>query len=51
MRSIGAEQLVVVMNLRNGRGAKGLCYPVFENGQPKGRNQWTKQSRIKSPNT
>jgi len=49
MRRTGAEQLGVVKKLRNGRGAKGLCYPVLENGQPKGRSQWTKQSRTKYP--
>ena len=30
---------VVVMKLRNGSEAKGLCYPVLNNGQPQGRNQ------------
>lgn len=39
MRRVGTEQLVVVMKLRNGSGAKGLCYPVLNSGQPKGRNQ------------
>ena len=34
MRSAGAEQLVVVMRLRNGSGAKGLCCPVMNIGQP-----------------
>jgi hypothetical protein len=33
-----------------GDGAKGLCYPVLNNGQPKGRNLWTRQSLMKSPN-
>ena len=47
----GAEQPVVVMKPRNGSGAKGLCYPVLNNGQPQGRSQWTKQSRTKSPST
>ena len=50
MRSAGAEQPVVVMKLRNGSEAKGLCYPVLKSGQPRGRNQWTKQSLMKSPN-
>lgn len=34
MQSAGAEQPVVVMKLRNGNGAKGLYYPVLNNGQP-----------------
>ena len=37
-RDAGAEQPVVVMNPRNGGGAKGLCYPVLFKGQPEGRN-------------
>lgn len=49
MRNAGAEQPVIVMKLRNGSEAKGLCYPVLNNGQPQGRNQWTKQSPMKSP--
>ena len=35
MQGIGAEQSVVVMNFRNGNGAKGLCYLVLNTGQPK----------------
>jgi len=34
MQSIGAEQPVVVKKLRNGSGAKGLCYLVLKIGQP-----------------
>ena len=34
MQNAGAEQPVVVMKLRNGNGAKGLCYPVLNKGQP-----------------
>jgi len=30
MRNTGTEQPVVVRKLRNGSGAKGLCYPVLE---------------------
>jgi hypothetical protein len=35
MQSIGTEQSVVVMNFRNGNGAKRLCYLVLNTGQPK----------------
>ena len=38
IRNAGTEQSVVVMNPRNGGGAKGLCYPVLFRGQPKGRS-------------
>jgi len=31
--------------------AKGLCYPVLNIGQPRGRNPWTKQSLMKSLKT
>jgi hypothetical protein len=34
MRSTGAEQLVVVMKVLNGIGAKGLHYPALQEGQP-----------------
>jgi hypothetical protein len=34
MRSIGAEQLVVVMKLLKESGAKELCYPVLKMSQP-----------------
>jgi len=34
MRDAGAEWPVVVMKLRNWSGAKGLCYPVLNYGQP-----------------
>lgn len=34
MRSIGAEQLVVVMNFLNGKGAKELYYSVSKISQP-----------------
>ena len=44
MRNTGTEQLVVLMNPRNGGGAKGLCYPVLFEGQPKGKNPLTEQS-------
>ena len=38
MRGAGTEQPVVVMNPRNGGGAKGLCYPAPNMDQPRGRN-------------
>jgi hypothetical protein len=34
MQGTGAEQLVVVMNSRNGEGAKGLCRLFLLVGQP-----------------
>lgn len=37
-RHSGAERPVVVMNLLNGRGAKGLCYPALITDQPEGKN-------------
>jgi RNA-directed DNA polymerase len=42
MRSAGVERPVVARRLRNGSGAKGLCYPVLDNGQPRGRSQLNK---------
>jgi len=35
MQGTGAEQLVVAMNFRNGKGAKGLYCPVLVVGQPR----------------
>ena len=46
MRGAGTEQPVVVMNPRNGGGAKGLCYPALFEGQPKGKNPLTEQSHL-----
>lgn len=40
MRGEGAEQLVVAMKSVKADGAKGLCYPAKNIGQPDdGRNQ------------
>jgi len=38
MQGTGTEQLVVVMNFRNGKGAKGLYCPVLLIGQPNENN-------------